>query len=137
MLSLLFAINSIEDATFQRRDEAIPDVLRTQCATYAILSHTWASDEDEVTLQEMQTVIHWWDNGTDPSAPAHLITKKAGFQKIIACCRQAVTHGPEYVWIDTCCSLLHLGMSLLLIVLYNRRGYLPPKTIGPQVSLTR
>ena len=53
---------------------------------YAILSHTW--ENDEVTLQDMQ----------GPNA-----ARKAGYVKIVRCCRQAVMEGLEYVWVDTCC----------------------------------
>ena len=54
---------------------------------YAILSHTW--DIGEVTFQDMQ------DRDI-----AHL---KAGYTKIINCCRQAARRHIFYVWIDTCC----------------------------------
>ncbi|KAF6811820.1 het domain protein [Colletotrichum plurivorum] len=53
---------------------------------YAILSHTWESEE--VTLKDL----------SDP----HSQTKK-GFSKIRACCAQARKDEHEWVWIDTCC----------------------------------
>lgn len=58
-------------------DDAIPD--------YAILSHTW--DLEEVTLQDLQSGRY---------------EEMAGFPKIRACCSVAMSHGYEYVWIDTC-----------------------------------
>ena len=57
---------------------------------YVILSHTW-EDGQEVTFQDM-----------DP-APQARITNKSGFEKIRATCRQALTDGLRYSWVDTCC----------------------------------
>ena len=54
--------------------------------TYAILSHTWGSEE--VTFQEMK-------NGVDED--------KEGFKKIKGCCKQAIEDDILYVWVDTCC----------------------------------
>ncbi|KAI1737456.1 heterokaryon incompatibility protein-domain-containing protein [Xylaria scruposa] len=53
---------------------------------YAILSHTW--NNEEVSFSEFQ-------NGEGPSLQ--------GYQKILACCRQAASDGLDAVWIDTCC----------------------------------
>lgn len=55
---------------------------------YAILSHTWRSGSKEATSQDL-------GDGTG--------TDKPGYHKIKACCDQAVRHGLDYVWIDTCC----------------------------------
>ncbi|KAH8590594.1 heterokaryon incompatibility protein-domain-containing protein, partial [Bisporella sp. PMI_857] len=55
---------------------------------YAILSHTWGKDEDEVKLQDLET-------------PG--VTRKAGYAKIEGCCRQAREDKLEYAWVDTCC----------------------------------
>jgi hypothetical protein len=57
---------------------------------YAILSHTWGSDEDEVTLQEIQS-----------GDPQH--RDKRGFEKIARFCAVALENGYEWVWADTCC----------------------------------
>jgi len=54
--------------------------------SYAILSHRW--ENEEVTFQDMQSA----------SAP-----RKAGYAKIMQCCRQAVKDGYDFAWIDTCC----------------------------------
>jgi len=62
--------------TFASQDE--PD--------YAILSHTWSSNE--VSFQDI------------------LLGKaqhKKGYQKIKNCCEHASRHGFKYVWVDTCC----------------------------------
>ena len=71
--------------------------------TYATLSHTWGSEDDEVAFQDMQTVIKWRKDGSEPSQEPRHVTTKSGFQKITACCRQAVNDRLQYAWIDTCC----------------------------------
>ncbi|KAK1758188.1 heterokaryon incompatibility protein-domain-containing protein [Echria macrotheca] len=55
---------------------------------YAILSHTWGSEE--VTFQDMGIGLQ------------HAGTKK-GFAKIKGCCELAWKRGFQWVWIDTCC----------------------------------
>ena len=55
---------------------------------YAILSHTWGRDEDEVTFQDLE-------HGSGRS--------KAGYAKLQFCARQARADGLEYCWVDTCC----------------------------------
>jgi hypothetical protein len=55
---------------------------------YAILSHTWGLDTDEVTFDDMI-------NGTGKH--------KAGYEKIRFCGEQAREDGLQYFWIDTCC----------------------------------
>jgi hypothetical protein len=55
---------------------------------YAILSHTWGKDGDEVTYEDL---VH----GT--------VKNKFGYQKILLCAKQAVLDGIEYIWVDTCC----------------------------------
>jgi hypothetical protein len=55
---------------------------------YAILSHTWGQDHDELTYKDM--IEH---TGQD----------KPGFQKIKFCAEKACQDGLGYVWIDTCC----------------------------------
>ncbi|KAB2102383.1 hypothetical protein AG0111_0g9246 [Alternaria gaisen] len=56
---------------------------------YAILSHTWLQDEDEVTHAQIQ----------DPENCRHMM----GFQKIEYTCQQAIRDGLNHAWIDTCC----------------------------------
>lgn len=53
---------------------------------YAILSHTWG--DDEVSFQDLQA-------GKGPG--------KEGYKKIVFTCKQALLHGLEWVWVDTCC----------------------------------
>jgi hypothetical protein len=55
---------------------------------YAILSHTWGPDGDEVTFED---VI----KGTGKHKP--------GFQKLSFCGDQAKADSLHYFWVDTCC----------------------------------
>ncbi|KAH7067284.1 vegetative incompatibility protein HET-E-1 [Paraphoma chrysanthemicola] len=55
---------------------------------YAILSHTWGADEEEVTYSDL---LH--GKGQD----------KAGYQKLQFCMQQARNDALDYFWIDTCC----------------------------------
>lgn len=55
---------------------------------YAILSHTWGRDSDEVTFRDLV-------DGTGQT--------KAGYDKLEFCATQAQRHGLIYFWIDTCC----------------------------------
>jgi hypothetical protein len=55
---------------------------------YAILSHTWRQDSDEVTFEDLQ-------NGSG--------TGKAGYDKIRFCKQQAEKDKLQYFWVDTCC----------------------------------
>ena len=55
---------------------------------YAILSHTWGADDDEVTFSDLQ-------HGSGKN--------KAGYDKIRFCGEQARKDGLHYFWIDTCC----------------------------------
>ncbi|KAJ0374444.1 hypothetical protein COL26b_007358 [Colletotrichum chrysophilum] len=55
---------------------------------YAILSHTWGTEE--VSFQDFR-------NLTDA------VRGKAGFPKIAATCRLAKSRGLPYAWVDTCC----------------------------------
>ena len=55
---------------------------------YAILSHTWGADADEVTFEDLAS-----NTGKD----------KPGYKKIHFCGEQAQQDGLQYFWIDTCC----------------------------------
>ncbi|KAF2729085.1 WD40 repeat-like protein [Polyplosphaeria fusca] len=61
-------------------DEAIPP--------YAVLSHTWGTDSDEVTFDDLT-------RGTGMEKP--------GYEKIQFCAEQATRDGLEHFWVDTCC----------------------------------
>jgi hypothetical protein len=55
---------------------------------YAILSHRWGTDSEEVTLKDLE-------NNTGKS--------KIGYRKLNFCAKQTVRDRLEYCWIDTCC----------------------------------
>jgi hypothetical protein len=56
--------------------------------SYAILSHTWAHDDEEVILKDVL------NDACD---------QKGGYQKVLFCGRQARSDGLEYFWVDSCC----------------------------------
>lgn len=56
---------------------------------YAILSHTWLADHEEVSFEDLV------------KGNAH--RKSVGFHKIQFCGEQAAKDGLEYLWVDTCC----------------------------------
>lgn len=72
---------------------------------YAILSHTWLRDEEEVTFDDIQSIQADGAIALDMAAAGqhHLWTRKLGFKKMEYLCNQADTDGYQYVWIDTCC----------------------------------
>jgi hypothetical protein len=55
---------------------------------YAILSHRWGADGEEVTFKDLK-------NGTGKG--------KAGYNKLNFCAERAARDRLEYFWIDTCC----------------------------------
>lgn len=55
---------------------------------YAILSHTWGADDDEVKYNELSR---------------RGISNKPGYKKIQFCAQQAREDGIQYFWVDTCC----------------------------------
>jgi hypothetical protein len=57
---------------------------------YAILSHTWGADHEEITLQELK------------ARPVG-IENRPGYQKLLFCSTQAAKDGLQYFWVDTCC----------------------------------
>ena len=55
---------------------------------YAILSHTWGADSQEVTYQDiMQNTGH----------------DKNGYKKIQFCADETEVNSLKYFWVDTCC----------------------------------
>ena len=68
---------------------------------YAILSHTWGTEE--VTFQEMTDLFDEDGCQCGKSNKRAKTLAKAGYQKILACCRQAKDDYLLYAWIDTCC----------------------------------
>jgi hypothetical protein len=55
---------------------------------YAVLSHRWGQDDEEVTLKDIT-------NGTGKD--------KAGYKKVQLCAEQAARDSLEYFWVDSCC----------------------------------
>jgi hypothetical protein len=55
---------------------------------YAILSHTWGLDSDEVTFKNLVEGIGMG---------------KSGYKKIMFCGKQAKMDDFNYFWVDTCC----------------------------------
>lgn len=55
---------------------------------YAILSHTWGADDDEVTFKDLRK-----NRGK----------VKPGYRKLSFCGKQAIDNGLKFFWIDTCC----------------------------------
>jgi hypothetical protein len=56
--------------------------------TYAILSHTWGADADEVTFEDLKNSTY---------------KKKFGYKKIEFCGEQARQDDLQHFWVDTCC----------------------------------
>src|SRR5689334_2534236 len=86
---------------------------------YAILSHTWGSDSEEVSFQDVEkngdkikpppyaTLSHPW-NLDDANIPFHETErdegiKKSGYRKIGFCAEQSKHDGLRHFWVDTCC----------------------------------
>jgi len=55
---------------------------------YAILSHTWGKDEEEVSFRDLENRSR---------------QQKIGYEKIRLCGEQAARDGLRYFWVDTCC----------------------------------
>ncbi|CAI0652615.1 unnamed protein product [Colletotrichum noveboracense] len=57
---------------------------------YAILSHTWGEEKDEIHFSDIHK-----DHQLSKTGPGRI--------KFDGCCQQAKADGFDYVWIDTCC----------------------------------
>jgi hypothetical protein len=79
-MRLLRRCKSGDFSLTQFSDEAIPP--------YAILSHTWGADTEEVTFEDLSI-------GAGRNKP--------GYNKIYLCGEHACHDGLQYFWIDTCC----------------------------------
>ncbi|KAF3026493.1 hypothetical protein E8E14_013304 [Neopestalotiopsis sp. 37M] len=77
----LLQLDANEGLTFTRN-------LTRDIPPYAILSHTWGAEDEEVTFQDVL------QNGGK---------SKPGYEKILFCGRQAKRDGLDHFWIDTCC----------------------------------
>jgi len=56
---------------------------------YAILSHTWGADEDEISFKDVKK--------------GRARGKASGYRKIRFCGEQALRDGIHFFWVDTCC----------------------------------
>ena len=74
-----------EDGTFSLTEDLVSD---HPIPPYAILSHRWRKNDEEVTFEDMT-------NGAGKNKP--------GYEKIQFCGEQARLDGLQYFWIDTCC----------------------------------
>jgi hypothetical protein len=84
-MRLLKPANNIQaSSTYTTNDLVRDDVI----PRYAILSHTWGADAEEVSFKDMI-------DGTGTSKP--------GYDKIRFCGEQAGHDDLQYFWIDTCC----------------------------------
>lgn len=68
------------------RTYALEEFYDASIPLYAILSHTWESEE--VLFKDMGSLKH--------------AKTKSGFRKIEHVCAQALKDYLEYVWVDTC-----------------------------------
>lgn len=64
------------------------DFVGSEIPEYAILSHTWGADTEEITYKDLI-------NGTG--------NNKVGYEKIRFCGEQARRDRLKYFWVDTCC----------------------------------
>lgn len=67
---------------------SLVDVTGRDIPRYAILSHTWGHDYEEVTFDDLSKGVG---------------TSKPGFRKLAFCAEQADKDGLRYFWVDTCC----------------------------------
>ena len=64
------------------------NVLDRDLPRYAILSHTWGDDSEEVSYEDLV-------EGSGQN--------KVGYRKIQFCAEQAARDGLRYFWVDSCC----------------------------------
>jgi hypothetical protein len=69
-------------------DFSLTEDLTNNIPPYAILSHTWGSNGEEVTFKDIT---------------GHTGKNKPGYAKIQFCGNQAANDGLQYFWVDTCC----------------------------------
>ncbi|KAI1157269.1 hypothetical protein F5B18DRAFT_261410 [Nemania serpens] len=69
-------------------DASLTEDLQDDIPAYAILSHTWESDNQEVRFGDIG---------------GQIAQTKNGYRKINFCQKQAIKDGLQYFWVDTCC----------------------------------
>ncbi|OAL39280.1 hypothetical protein AYO20_01598 [Fonsecaea nubica] len=82
------------------------DLMKKDRPPYAILSHTWGPDNEEVTFKDLK-------DGSGQS--------KAGYIKIRFCADQTQKDGLQYFWIDTCCidKTNHVALSESIVSMFH------------------
>jgi hypothetical protein len=69
-------------------DFSLTEFIGDSIPRYAILSHTWGADDEEVTYKDLIKATY---------------RMKPGYEKIRFCVNQAVKDDLFYFWVDTCC----------------------------------
>jgi hypothetical protein len=69
-------------------DFSLVEYVGSHIPPYAILSHTWGADHEEVTFKDL----------TEGAGK-----NKAGYRKLAFCGKQAAKDGLQFFWVDTCC----------------------------------
>lgn len=89
-MRLLYLHNhNSSDGRNHRSDIGITkDLIDNDIPAYAMLSHTWGADDEELTFKDLVECSAW---------------SKAGYQKLRFCAEQADRDGLAYFWTDTCC----------------------------------
>lgn len=72
---------NVETLKLEKFDNNIPP--------YAVLSHTWGDDIEEVSFHDIET--------------GNIVKPGNGTIKLKGCCNQAKEDHLEYAWIDSCC----------------------------------
>lgn len=67
---------------------SLAEFIEDDIPPYAILSHTWGPDSEEVSYQDLTKRTG---------------KEKGGHRKIDFCAKQAWKDGLRYFWVDTCC----------------------------------
>lgn len=73
---------------FENGDFSLAEFNGRASSQYAILSHTWGPDYEEVTFKDLMECTG---------------KNKAGYRKLTFCANQVVQDSLQYFWIDTCC----------------------------------
>lgn len=85
-------LRGLVDKLFNLSEHAFQIVIQT-LGRYAILSHRWDSDDQELTFERMEDFGH----------EAWNIPARRGYAKFRGFCDAAEFHGCRYVWIDSGC----------------------------------
>lgn len=77
------------DGSYKLQRFDVPRLWGDSSKPYAILSHTWAkNNDDEVTFKDMSDLAR--------------AKQKRGWEKIDETCKKAARDSIPYLWIDTC-----------------------------------